>query len=173
MAPIESDEILNDWKTRQSLAEKMIPVVGQLYRDQGIVIRVFGRRLMDGSKLDILKAHKFARQMVGEELDIEQSFSMLEALSKLKVSPARIDLGKLCHHYAESGNGRSMHDYLQETLSDVITDQPVDQGEPKDVVLYGFGRIGRLVARMLIDRTGGGYKMRLRAIVVRGKGGDL
>src|SRR5699024_7487578 len=46
--------------------------------------------------------------------------------------------------------------------------------EPKDIVLFGFGRIGRLVARLLSERTGGGRGMRLRAIVVRkGKGDDL
>ncbi|HNE43124.1 MAG TPA: glyceraldehyde-3-phosphate dehydrogenase, partial [Rhodocyclaceae bacterium] len=46
--------------------------------------------------------------------------------------------------------------------------------EPRDIVLYGFGRIGRLLARLLIERTGNGNKMRLRAIVVRkGKGNDL
>jgi len=37
------------------------------------------------------------------------------------------------------------------------------------VVLYGFGRIGRLVARELMTRTGKGNMMRLRAIVTRGK----
>ncbi len=173
MAPNKSDEILDDWKKRQSLAEKMIPLVGQMYRDQGIVIRVFGRRLMDGSKLDILKAHKFARQMVGKELSIEDSFAMLEEMSTLKLSPARVDLGKMCYDYYQLDNGQSLSEYLKNTLADIITDQPCDQGEPKDVVLYGFGRIGRLVARMMIDRTGGGYKMRLRAVVVRGKGGDL
>jgi glyceraldehyde 3-phosphate dehydrogenase len=36
-----------------------------------------------------------------------------------------------------------------------------------DVVLYGFGRIGRLLARILIEKTGGGDGLRLRAIVVR------
>jgi len=36
--------------------------------------------------------------------------------------------------------------------------------------LYGFGRIGRLLARLLIERTGGGNKMRLRAIVLRNSG---
>ena len=173
MAPNKSDEILDDWKVRQSLAEKMIPLVGQLYRDEGIVVRVFGRRLMDGSKLDILKAHKFARQMVGQELDIAQSYAMLEEMAKLKMSPARVDLGKMCHDYNQRNDSQTIADYIQQTLSDIITDQPLQPAEPKDVVLYGFGRIGRLIARMMIDRTGGGYKMRLRAIVVRGKGGDL
>lgn len=171
MASINSDEILEQWKTRQTLAEKMIPLVGQLYRDKGLVIRVFGRRLMDGSKLDIIKAHRFARQMVGEELDIAKSYEMLEALTRLELAPARIDLGKLCHEYLQQGG--DMEAYLKEKLGDIISAEPADMGEAKDVVLYGFGRIGRLVARMLIDRTGSGYKMRLRAIVVRGKGGDL
>lgn len=173
MTPNQSDEILEQWKLRQTLAEKMIPLVGQMYRDGGTVVRVFGRRLMDGSKVDILKAHKFARQMVGEELDIAQSYAMLEELSKLKMSPARVDLGKMCHDYKQNHQGTSLEDYVRGALSDIITEEALPPSEPKDVVLYGFGRIGRLVARMMIDRTGGGYKMRLRAIVVRGKGGDL
>ncbi|MCL4162047.1 UNVERIFIED_CONTAM: hypothetical protein GTU68_032572 [Idotea baltica] len=46
--------------------------------------------------------------------------------------------------------------------------------EPRDVVLYGFGRIGRLLTRLLIEKSGPGYPLRLRAIVVRGgKDGDL
>jgi glyceraldehyde 3-phosphate dehydrogenase len=40
--------------------------------------------------------------------------------------------------------------------------------QPKDVVLYGFGRIGRLVARELIAQEGKGEQLRLRAIVARG-----
>lgn len=39
--------------------------------------------------------------------------------------------------------------------------------QPKDVVLYGFGRIGRLVARRLIGQTGKGEQLRLKAIVIR------
>lgn len=44
--------------------------------------------------------------------------------------------------------------------------------EARDVVLFGFGRIGRLLARILIDKTGAGVKLLLRAIVVRKKKGD-
>ena len=38
---------------------------------------------------------------------------------------------------------------------------------PRDVVLYGFGRIGRLVMRELIAQAGKGEQLRLRAIVTR------
>ena len=39
----------------------------------------------------------------------------------------------------------------------------------RDVVLYGFGRIGRLLARIIAMKTGRGEQLRLRAIVLRAK----
>ena len=39
-------------------------------------------------------------------------------------------------------------------------------------MLYGFGRIGRLLARLLIEKTGSGQQLRLRAVVVRKGGAD-
>ena len=49
-----------------------------------------------------------------------------------------------------------------------------DDRTSTDVVLYGFGRIGRLLARLLIEKAGGGHGLRLRAIVVRrGSDNDL
>ena len=45
--------------------------------------------------------------------------------------------------------------------------RPPKLEKAKDIVLYGFGRIGRLLARLLLEKTGAGEKMMLRAIVVR------
>ncbi len=169
-----SDQYLQEWKIRQSLAEKMIPLIGQVYRDNGITIRIFGRRVMGHSTIDILKAHKFARQMVGEALDISKSYEMLEAISRMDLASARIDLGKLCHKYLHAESGQSVEDFLSHELASVNTGKSSILEEPQDIVLYGFGRIGRLLARMLIARTGAGNKMRLRAVVVRGgREGDL
>ena len=169
-----SEQYLQKWKDRQGLAEKMIPLLGQIYRNYGVVIRVYGRRLMNASTIDILKAHRFARQMVGEELDIAQSYELLETMSRMDLAPARVDLGKLCYRFNKSGGGQSAEDYLSEQLASINTGKSRVLEEPQDVVLYGFGRIGRLLARLLIERTGAGNKMRLRAIVVRGgREGDL
>ncbi|MCP3867905.1 MAG: glyceraldehyde-3-phosphate dehydrogenase [Gammaproteobacteria bacterium] len=165
---------LNKWKNRQILAEKMIPIVGQMYRERGVVIRVYGRRLMNATTIDIIKAHRFARQMVGEELDINRSYEILEALNGMDLAPARVDLGKLCYDYQKDESDRSLNEFLQEQLAEINTGRSSLLEEPQDVVLYGFGRIGRLLARLLIERTGSGNKMRLRAIVVRGgREGDL
>jgi glyceraldehyde 3-phosphate dehydrogenase len=63
--------------------------------------------------------------------------------------------------------GVSLEDYLREQVADLIGSDAKPIGRPRDVVLYGFGRIGRLMARLLIEKTGGGDTLRLRAIVVR------
>ena len=169
-----SEQYLNEWKDRQNLAEKMIPLVGQLYRDRGLVILMYGRRLMNATTIDILKAHRYARQMVGVELDIATSFAMLEAIAGMDLSPARLDLGKLCSAYLSMTDRPGMQAYLEQQLAEINTGRKSPLAGPQDVVLYGFGRIGRLLARLLIERTGAGNKMRLRAIVVRGgREGDL
>ena len=41
------------------------------------------------------------------------------------------------------------------------------QFKPKDVILFGFGRIGRLLARELMSQKGKGEQLRLRVIVLR------
>ena len=174
MGKKSSEKYLQEWKQRQDLAEKMIPLIGQIYRENGITIRIFGRRLMHHSTIDILKAHKFARQMVGEELDISKSYAMLEAVSRMDLASARIDLGKLCYKHIHADGNQSVKDFLDSELSSINTGKSSILEEPQDVVLYGFGRIGRLLARMLIERIGSGNKMRLRAVVVRGgRDGDL
>ena len=37
----------------------------------------------------------------------------------------------------------------------------------KDVVLYGFGRIGRLCARELLKQAGKGQQLRLKGVILR------
>ena len=56
-------------------------------------------------------------------------------------------------------------------MSAIANKRPTEAGEGRDVVLYGFGRIGRLIARILLARASDIQGLRLRAIVVR-KGGD-
>jgi glyceraldehyde 3-phosphate dehydrogenase len=167
-----SEQYLQDWKDRQNLAEKMIPLVGELYRDRGLVISIFGRKLMNVSTIEILKAHRTARQTSGEELDLTETFAMLETIHGMDLSPAKLDLGKLLN--LQKASGKDIKTYLQDTLSPINTGKSDPLIEPQDVVLYGFGRIGRLLARLLIERIGAGNKMRLRAIVLRGgRKGDL
>lgn len=155
---------LERWNSRQALAESMIPVIGRLYRDHGVVTSIFGRRLINQSAVEILKAHRFARQLNDSELPIEETVPMLEALLALEPQPASVDLAKLVARHRELGG--ELTDFLRAELAPVVDGHaPAPAGA--DVVLYGFGRIGRLLARILIAHAGRGDGLRLRAIVVR------
>jgi glyceraldehyde 3-phosphate dehydrogenase len=121
--------------------------------------------------VDILKAHRFARQILENELSVRDSFPVLKAMEALDLAPARIDIGKLTVRCQAQGPDHDVADFVRRELAKVNTGQTSLLSEPRDVVLYGFGRIGRLLARILVDKAGGGDKLRLRAAVVR-KGGD-
>lgn len=166
------DDHFDNWKDQQYAAEQMIPLVGHLYRDYGINIRIFGRRLLNNSAIEILNAHRYAFQVADRELDVAKSLELVQGMLTMDLAASRVDLGKLCLGFMEKGG--DAQSFLNDQLASINTGKTTILEEPQDVVLYGFGRIGRLLARLLIERVGAGNKMRLRAIVVRGgKKGDL
>ena len=161
----------DDWKNREEAAETMIPLIGTLYRKSGVVSTIYGRSLVHSSAIDILKAHRFARQIIKDELSVLSSLPILQALSQLDLAPARIDIGKLTTRYQHNGNG-DIAAFVSREVESAQTDRNALRPEPQDLVLYGFGRIGRMLPRILIERGGGGDKWRLRAIVTRSQKGD-
>ena len=167
-------ELQSSWQERQEYAEMMLPLIGKLYRNKAVEISVYGRSLLNASAIDVIKAHRKVRLHEGIKLRLRESFPILEALSNMKLAPAQIDIGKLAFdfHFGSAVDNSDLTAYLNEKLNDVVNKE--DDQKPQDVVLYGFGRIGRLLARLLIERQGKNNKLRLRAIVVRGgRDGDL
>ena len=166
---------LKEWQLQEELAERMLPMIGHLYRDNNIVTTVYGRSLAHNTVNDILKAHRFARLVLDAELTVKETFPLLEAISNLdNLAPARIDLGKLTTRFLSQGGGCPVEEFVRKELTTVLTGRSPVLSEPQDIVLYGFGRIGRLLARILIEKAGSGEKLRLRAAVVRkGAGDDL
>ncbi|QMU82780.1 MULTISPECIES: glyceraldehyde-3-phosphate dehydrogenase [Paenarthrobacter] len=166
-----SDSCLDKWMGREALAEAMIPVIGRLYRENNVVTSIHGRSLINKSTMNILKAHRFARRMSNTELQLEETAPLLNALAELELGAAAIDIARLTEKYRAEGEGASLDAFLRTELADIVGKRGADNRTSTDVVLYGFGRIGRLLARILIEKAGGGHGLRLRAIVVR-KGAD-
>ncbi|QSX35324.1 glyceraldehyde-3-phosphate dehydrogenase [Shewanella avicenniae] len=170
---MSADKHLKSWQERFELAEVMQPILGKLYRNQGVEVVVYGRPLLNASTIEIIKAHRLVRRFVGEKLRLRESFPFLEALSKLPVRQCKVDIGKLAVKYwKEHTTTDDIEAYMQTELAPAIACK--DEVQPRDVVLYGFGRIGRLLARLLIAKTGQSNKLCLKAIVLRGgRDGDL
>ena len=169
------EDSFGDWKWREGLAELMVPIVGSLYRD-GINILIYGKSLVNQSPVEIMRAHRFARQSDNNELSELETFPILQYLDTLSMADCEIDIGELAVRFPNFSNLKNdsseLPKYIDYELSNVIdvkSDRPV---EPKDIVLYGFGRIGRLVTRIMIQKTGPGNYFRLRAIVIRKAGDD-
>jgi len=126
-----------------------------------------------------MKSHRFVRQIERNEMSEFESHPVLMALAKLDIWQAQIDLGKLTVAYmdqleAKGDAAQNVDDFVRSELADIDGVQRDPNSKSQDVVLYGFGRIGRLMARLLIERTSSGEVMRLKAIVVRPGGeGDL
>ncbi|MCZ6680746.1 MAG: glyceraldehyde-3-phosphate dehydrogenase [Candidatus Poribacteria bacterium] len=163
----------NDWIKQEEAAESMVPLIGKLYRNYGVVTTIYGRSLVHASPIDILKAHRFSRQILKEELSVFLTFPILQALSQFELAPTRIDIGKLTTRYQHQKAYVDLDDFVRQELAEINTRHKTILYS-QDVVLYGFGRIGRMLARILIERSGGGDKWRLRAVVVnRKQPGDL
>ena len=167
-------DYFKDWKQREALAEGMIPLVGKLYRENNVKTYIYGQGLVNQSVLDIMKAHRFVRQVEQNELSEFETFPVIRALAQLDLGTAHIDAGRIAVMYeAVKKNGVTVEDFVREQVADLIGVDARPIEKPRDVVLFGFGRIGRLMARLLIEKTGSGDTLRLRAIVVRkGKGDD-
>ena len=162
-------DYFGDWKQREALAEAMIPQIGNLYR-RNIKTYIYGRPLINISVLDIMQAHRFVREVEGNELSEFETAPVLAALVAIEaLGSAHVDIGRLAVDYEESGGGQrpDIAAFVREQVADLIgsTQRPID--EPRSVVLYGFGRIGRLLARLLIEKAGGGDTLRLAAVVAR------
>ncbi|MFJ5957063.1 glyceraldehyde-3-phosphate dehydrogenase [Paenarthrobacter sp. NPDC092416] len=162
-----SDSCLDKWMGREALAEAMIPVIGRLYRENNVVTSIHGRSLINKSTMNILKAHRFARRMSNTELLLEETAPLLNALAELELGAAAIDIARLTEKFRAEAAGASLDEFLRAELAEIVGKRGADDRTSTDVVLYGFGRIGRLLARILIEKAGGGHGLRLRAIVVR------
>ncbi len=168
------DDYFKDWKQREALAEGLIPLVGKLYRENNVKTYIYGQNLVNQSPIDIMQAHRLVRQIEQNELSEFETFPVVKALAALNLGTAHIDAGRIAVMYEEvKAKGVSVDDFVRQQVADLVGVDARPIEKPRDIVLFGFGRIGRLMARLLIEKAGGGDTLRLRAIVVRkGKSDD-
>jgi glyceraldehyde 3-phosphate dehydrogenase len=160
------------WKEKEKKALELIGIVGNLFFDHSIELIMFRRSLVDSRPSEILNHHEYARHFIHEPMTLTISVALARAIAGLDIAPSRIDIGTLGKEWLEEKeNYKSEEEFIADKLRDFRGRDRLSL-EPKDIVLYGFGRIGRLAARELITQTGKGQQLRLRAIVTRNNSDD-
>lgn len=151
---------------RRRASVEFIKIISDLWYDKSIELVLFRNQLINLNVSDILNLHKYAGEFVEKPISIFDTVEIATAIKELDLPPAKLDIGKLTYEYhLENIDYHNCKSFITRKLKDAKDYKEVT---PKDVVLYGFGRIGRLVARELMNRTGKGSQLRLRAIVTRG-----
>ncbi len=152
---------------RRRATVEFIKIVSDLWYDKSIELVLFRNQLIDRNVSEILNLHEYAGEFVQKPISIFDSVEIVQAIKTLDIPASKLDIGKLTYEYhLEEKKYSNAMSFVAEKLKDAKKKENVT---PKDVVLYGFGRIGRLLARELMTRTGKGSQLRLRAIVTRGK----
>jgi glyceraldehyde 3-phosphate dehydrogenase len=156
-----------NWIEKEKKALELIKCVGHLWFDRSIELVLFRKPLFDVSSSEILAYHQYAKEVSGKDISIYETFEIASTIAKSSLAPSRIDIGRLTSEWLEEADKQSsMHDFVITKLSKHIGKDKISL-KPKDVILYGFGRIGRIAARELILQAGKGEQLRLRAIVTR------
>lgn len=150
---------------RRKAAVSFINIISDLWYDKSIELIIFRNQLIDRNVSEILNLHEYAGAFVEKPISIFDSVEIAQAIKTLHLPPAKLDIGKLTYEFHLEKKQTNALAFVSEKLKNAKDKQDIT---PKDVVLYGFGRIGRLLARELMTRTGQGSQMRLRAIVTRG-----
>ncbi len=158
---------INDWSYQEKLANEFISVVYKLFYDKSIELVLFRNQLIDRSASVILYRHSYAENIIDKPLRIKDSLKLAKAILHSDIGPARIDIGRLNREWTEEHNNFvDEEDFVNYKLKG-LKKQSNKPCKPRDVILYGFGRIGRLLARQLIIQ-GNGTQLNVRAIVTRG-----
>lgn len=157
----------SSWIDKEKKAIELINVVGKLWFDRSIELVLFRKPLFDIGSSEILAHHQYARQIINKNISIYDTLALAEAIAKSNLAPSRIDIGRLAAEWIDSdGNFSNIEDFVIKNLAHHIGKDKIKM-QARDVVLFGFGRIGRIAARELVVQAGKGEQLRLRAIVTR------
>jgi len=156
---------------RRKAAVEFIKIISDLWYDKSIELMLFRNQLIDRNVSDIMNLHEYAGEFVQKPINVFDTVEIARAIENLDLPPSRIDIGKLTYEYHLEDN--KYHDSRAFVIDKLKNAKNSKDIKPKDVVLYGFGRIGRLLAREMMSKIGKGQQLRLRAIVTRDKNGAV
>ena len=158
------DKQLDNWIENEKIAANLLNLVGQLMYDKGIEVVIFRQNILDVGVTELMRLVSYAENVVKRKIELNIALEIAKEITKMQLPPSKLDLGLLTAEFLEE-SPKNYTEFVEEKLNKILSSE--SSFSPRDIVLFGFGRIGRLAARELIRQAGKGQQMRLRAIVVR------
>ncbi|MBK9637812.1 MAG: glyceraldehyde-3-phosphate dehydrogenase [Bacteroidetes bacterium] len=164
---------LCDWIELEKAAIELIHITGALWFNNSVELIIFRNQLVDRSASQILNLHQYANDIVKKPISVIDTLALAREINEMDLAPSRIDIGKLAAEWlAEKGDFKNDTKAFLTSKIGGFVGKDRRKMIPRDVILYGFGRIGRILARELVGQAGKGEQLRLRAIVVRKRSDD-
>ena len=158
------NELYIESEIRKTTTE-FINIVHDLWYDKSIELVLFRNSLIDKRASEVLNLVSYSKKFVNKPISITDILEISQHISNLDLPPSKLDIGKLVYEcYSKENTDKKT--FIHNQLSEI---KNTKTQSPKDVILYGFGRIGRLLTRELMVQIGAGSQLRLRAIVTRGE----
>ena len=168
-----TDASLQNWHSQEKTALDLLHLVGDLRFDRSVELVFFRKNIYDTRPSELISLHEVSKNYHDQSIPIDLTFKVAQAIDAMEdLAQAKVDIGKLALQWQEEKSPmKSLESFVANRLSNNSQQGSFDSPdfEPKDVVLYGLGRIGRLATRLIIESTGRGAQLRLKAIVVRQK----
>ena len=144
---------LNEYIQQERTAVKLTNSIGHLMFEKGVELVFFRNHMVDISISELLNLFEYAKNVVEKPLEIDLVNDVVEELYKMDLAPSKIDIGKLSNEYLEQAQtNNSISSFLKDRLKNFIGEEN-HNFSPQDVILYGFGRIGRIAARELFKQA--------------------
>ena len=160
------DQVSSQVKTLRATVE-FINIVNNLWYDKSIELVLFRNQLVDKQASEVLNLISYSKEFVAKPITIFDALNIAKAIQEIDLPASKLDIGKLAYEcQLNEGDFNDTLAFVKKQLQGATTSEEI---KPKDVVLYGFGRIGRLLARELMNKMGKGSQLRLRAVVTRGE----
>ncbi len=156
---------LTDYNNQEQQVIELTGLLNKLYNEQDVQITLFGEAIDTSSINQVLALHQKAaiRHQNSQPIAIADTLEMVKAIAASDVQSTSIDVGQLITNDSD----------IQQQLASISHDESHVNGAT-DVVLYGFGRIGRVLTRLLLSQASSVKGLQLKAIVVRpAAAGDL
>ena len=138
---------LNDYVKQERAAVDIINSVGSLMYDKGVELVMFRNNLVNITISEVIGLIDYGKDVVSKPIDLYTSAEIAKAMLALDLAPSKIDIGKLAANWMEQSEFKTIEEFLDSVLSGFLLDK-ANNAEPRDVVLFGFGRIGRTIMRI-------------------------